>query len=138
MMNNSRLIMKASKPLCSSLPRCMHSSSSSAGFTGLHAADCSCCSGFSTMFSSAAAMKHNRAMMPRQKFSTFDTLTSDEEEEKNPYMRELLQNNRRWVQETNNKDPDFFTKLAQPQRPKYLYFGCSDSRVPANEILGLG
>lgn len=120
--------------------RLIHISSTSSGMSisgGLHGMGCSCCTGLSNLFTSSST-KQNRAMVPRQKFTTFDTLTSDEEEEKNPYLRELLQNNRRWVEETNNKDPDFFSKLAQPQRPKYLYFGCSDSRVPANEILGLG
>jgi carbonic anhydrase len=53
-------------------------------------------------------------------------------------MKNIMDNNKRWVSEMNAEDPDFFTKLAKPQNPKYLYFGCSDSRVPANEILGLG
>ena len=38
----------------------------------------------------------------------------------------------------NDKDPTFFENLGKPQTPKFLYFGCSDSRVPANEILGKG
>ena len=54
------------------------------------------------------------------------------------HIEKLLANNKSWVQRRRNEDPDFFNRLGQVQRPKYLYFGCSDSRVPANEILGLG
>lgn len=56
----------------------------------------------------------------------------------NPHLLKILENNRKWVAETKEKDPDFFVALGKQQKPKYLYFGCSDSRVPANQILGLG
>ncbi len=86
-----------------------------------------------------SSSSQNKYMASRKKFSTFDSLASDDyDEESNPFVKELLVNNRRWVKETHDKDPEFFAKLAQPQKPKYLYFGCADSRVPANEILGLG
>ncbi len=49
----------------------------------------------------------------------------------------LFANNRRWAQETEQRTPGFFSKLAQQQRPEYLWIGCADSRVPANEIVGL-
>lgn len=49
----------------------------------------------------------------------------------------LFENNRRWVAQITAKDPDFFRKLSSQQTPKYLWIGCSDSRVPANEIVGL-
>jgi carbonic anhydrase len=49
----------------------------------------------------------------------------------------LLENNRRWAQRIVQKDPDFFATLARQQAPKYLWIGCSDSRVPANEIVDL-
>lgn len=49
----------------------------------------------------------------------------------------LLEKNKQWTREMKAKDPAFFDKLGAGQAPKYLYFGCSDSRVPANEILGL-
>lgn len=62
----------------------------------------------------------------------------DDEEESNPVMEKLLSNNRRWVQETLSQEPEYFDKLSQIQQPTYLYFGCSDSRIHANEILGLG
>lgn len=55
----------------------------------------------------------------------------------NQYLEKILAGNRKWVDDWNKKDPDFFHKLGQPQKPKFLYFGCSDSRVPANQILGL-
>jgi carbonic anhydrase len=51
---------------------------------------------------------------------------------------QLFENNRRWVEQMKAQDADFFEKLAADQSPEYLYIGCSDSRVPANEIMGLG
>jgi len=48
----------------------------------------------------------------------------------------IFEGNRRWVDETNQKDPAFFAKLAKGQKPPLLWIGCSDSRVPANEITG--
>ncbi|MEH0156574.1 carbonic anhydrase [Limibacter armeniacum] len=50
---------------------------------------------------------------------------------------ELFENNRKWVESKTNKDKDFFAKIAKEQNPDYLFIGCSDSRVPANEIMGL-
>ncbi len=49
----------------------------------------------------------------------------------------LFQNNRDWSARTLSVDPDFFVRLSKQQSPKYLWIGCSDSRVPANEIIGL-
>jgi carbonic anhydrase len=49
----------------------------------------------------------------------------------------LFENNRRWADEVTAAHPDFFQKLASQQAPEYLWIGCSDSRVPANEIVGL-
>ncbi len=48
----------------------------------------------------------------------------------------LLENNRKWVEKKKLEDPDFFKGLALGQKPEYLWIGCSDSRVPANEITG--
>ncbi len=50
---------------------------------------------------------------------------------------QLFENNKKWVASMKAKDADFFEKLARDQTPDYLYIGCSDSRVPANEIMGL-
>jgi carbonic anhydrase len=50
---------------------------------------------------------------------------------------ELFENNKKWIAEMTAKDANFFEKLAKDQNPDYLYIGCSDSRVPANEIMGL-
>lgn len=50
---------------------------------------------------------------------------------------QLFENNRKWVAEKVATDKDFLKKLASDQEPDYLYIGCSDSRVPANEIMGL-
>ncbi|GAB3627732.1 carbonate dehydratase [Pandoraea terrae] len=49
----------------------------------------------------------------------------------------LLDNNRAWVASVNAEDPNFFERLAKQQAPEYLWIGCSDSRVPANQITGL-
>ena len=49
----------------------------------------------------------------------------------------LLGNNKRWSQAMQQHDPAFFSRLAGQQSPRYLWIGCSDSRVPANEIVGL-
>ena len=52
-------------------------------------------------------------------------------------IEELIDNNVRWAEKMRKTDPDFFTRLAQQQNPKYFWIGCSDSRVPANQITGL-
>ena len=52
-------------------------------------------------------------------------------------LRELLDQNRRWAEGIEAARPGFFTRLQQQQAPQYLWIGCADSRVPANEILGL-
>jgi carbonic anhydrase len=52
-------------------------------------------------------------------------------------LAHLLDNNRKWAEEIRARDPDFFSKLEGVQRPDYLWIGCSDSRVPANQITGL-
>ena len=60
--------------------------------------------------------------------------------EHNVYMRslkQLLDNNRAWAERIRQQDPDFFIKLSRQQSPGYLWIGCSDSRVPANQIVGL-
>ncbi len=49
----------------------------------------------------------------------------------------LFDNNKAWAGRIQRQDPDFFPKLSQQQSPSYLWIGCSDSRVPANEIVGL-
>lgn len=52
-------------------------------------------------------------------------------------ISELFENNRRWAASVTADDPDFFTGLADRQAPEYVWIGCSDSRVPANQIIGL-
>lgn len=55
-------------------------------------------------------------------------------------MKELLQlfeNNKAWSEGMRQRDPEFFQKLSRLQAPQYLWIGCSDSRVPANDIVGL-
>ena len=52
-------------------------------------------------------------------------------------LNELFANNRAWAARMTAQDPEFFLRLSRQQAPKYLWIGCSDSRVPANEIVGL-
>src|SRR5512137_1682948 len=52
-------------------------------------------------------------------------------------LADLFSRNRRWSAHRTQDDPHFFERLAQQQSPRYLWIGCSDSRVPANEIVGL-
>jgi len=52
-------------------------------------------------------------------------------------LKELFANNREWSRQQIARDKDFFSRLVAVQRPKYLWIGCSDSRVPANQIVGL-
>jgi carbonic anhydrase len=55
----------------------------------------------------------------------------------NGSLNNLFVNNREWADRMSKERPGFFEKLAKQQSPKYLWIGCSDSRVPANEIVGL-
>ena len=53
-------------------------------------------------------------------------------------MDYIFENNRGWVEGTISEDPDTFKRLATSQQPKYLYIGCSDSRVPAQNMMVRG
>ena len=52
-------------------------------------------------------------------------------------LAHLFRNNREWAAEITRQDPEFFRRLSEQQAPPYLWIGCSDSRVPANQIVGL-
>ena len=52
-------------------------------------------------------------------------------------LKHLFEQNRAWAEAIKQRDPEFFQKLSRQQNPEYLWIGCSDSRVPANEIIGL-
>ena len=52
-------------------------------------------------------------------------------------LRHLFENNRTWARTITAREPDFFETLSRQQSPRYLWIGCADSRVPANEIVGL-
>jgi len=52
-------------------------------------------------------------------------------------LKNLFDNNRKWAEKIKNSDPDFFAKLSRQQNPEYLWIGCSDSRVPSNQIVDL-
>ena len=52
-------------------------------------------------------------------------------------IKQLFENNREWARRTLDEEPGFFARLSAQQSPEFLWIGCSDSRVPANEIVGL-
>ncbi|MBW8845164.1 MAG: carbonate dehydratase [Burkholderiales bacterium] len=55
----------------------------------------------------------------------------------NPQLQDLLDNNKRWAADTEAREPGFFSRLLKQQTPQYLWIGCADSRVPANELVDL-
>ena len=52
-------------------------------------------------------------------------------------LPELIENNRKWADSLHEAEPEFFAKLAECQKPEFLWIGCADSRVPANQVVGL-
>jgi carbonic anhydrase len=52
-------------------------------------------------------------------------------------LKQLFEQNRKWAESVKDSNPDFFSELATQQNPDYLWIGCSDSRVPANQIVGM-
>lgn len=54
-----------------------------------------------------------------------------------PDIQKLIDNNVAWAEQVDAEDPTFFDQLSKQQKPKYLWIGCADSRVPANQIVGL-
>jgi carbonic anhydrase len=54
------------------------------------------------------------------------------------FLPKLFANNRAWAERLKLEDPTYFERLSRVQKPEYLWIGCADSRVPANEIIGLG
>ncbi|CAM3702770.1 carbonate dehydratase [Flavobacterium gelidilacus] len=52
------------------------------------------------------------------------------------FYKKIIENNKKWVEEKTKVSPEFFNNLAEGQQPPLLWIGCSDSRVPANEIIG--
>lgn len=52
-------------------------------------------------------------------------------------LKNLFENNKKWASKIKESDPDLFDRISKQQNPEYLWIGCSDSRVPANEIVGL-
>ncbi len=70
-------------------------------------------------------------------FLALDLANWSEEEIRNENLSHLFDFNRAWARQMQEVDPDYFNKLAKLQTPELLWIGCSDSRVPANEIVGL-
>ena len=54
------------------------------------------------------------------------------------FLPKLFENNRVWAEKNKREDPHYFERLSRTQTPEYLWIGCADARVPANEIVGLG
>src|SRR5215813_4171003 len=54
------------------------------------------------------------------------------------FLPKLFENNRAWAERIKREDPQYFERLSRTQTPDYLWIGCADRRVPANEIVGLG
>lgn len=73
--------------------------------------------------------------MPKYYYKSPEHSDGDSIEIPNP--TELLARNKEWAGVMTRHDPEFFARLVAQQSPKYLWIGCSDSRVPANEIVGL-
>jgi carbonic anhydrase len=73
-------------------------------------------------------------MSTESKVKTAPVMASQDKTEQNRSYEELLQGNRDWVDKELANDPDFFTKLSEGQNPDVLWIGCSDSRVPANQV----
>jgi hypothetical protein len=78
-----------------------------------------------------------RSISLNKMFTKTSDLSHESDHSIDGHVEDILANNKKWVAARLEEDPLFFKTLAKPQKPKYLYFGCSDSRVPANEILGL-
>ena len=57
--------------------------------------------------------------------------------EKSELYAKIFDNNKKWVESKKGENPDFFEHLSKGQNPDFLYIGCSDSRIPANEVMGL-
>lgn len=64
-------------------------------------------------------------------------LKIDQEDLHMKVLKHLFNRNREWADNIKESDPDFFSRLASQQSPEYLWIGCSDSRIPANSIVGL-
>ncbi len=52
-------------------------------------------------------------------------------------LKNLFEKNKKWAEKVKESDPDFFLHLSRQQNPEYLWIGCSDSRVPANQIVDM-
>ena len=91
------------------------------------------CAGYQT----PSSMADNRRFRPANPdFARLQGLPSIESGPLNK-LPELFENNRRWAAATEARHPGFFGELTAQQSPRYLWIGCSDSRVPANDIVGL-
>ena len=100
---------------------------------------CSCCGMFGVSHSSMQQQVMKSPIIQQQRRElTFTSMGTDEADGAHPHVDTLLTNNKQWIKDSLKKDPEFLKKLSSPQKPRFLYIGCSDSRVPANEILGLG
>lgn len=84
----------------------------------------------------AAPAKKNPAQKAARKAPTKQAPAKKTAAEPDLY-HQIFANNKQWIAENKRRDPDFFKRLAREQNPEVLFIGCADSRVPANEIMGL-
>jgi len=89
---------------------------------------CSCCG---HLFCTVVGKTQLRSISKR------DFISIPKRPDSSESIDEIFRNNKKWVENSTAADPNYFTELAKVQNPKYLYIGCSDSRVPANSIMGL-
>lgn len=90
------------------------------------------CCGTSQLLTSPSPLKFNNKGLHSKAYA--ESLEATE----HPDIAKLLVNNKEWAATSTANDPNFLKMVGGKQEPKYLYIGCSDSRVPANEALGLG
>ncbi|KDD76681.1 hypothetical protein H632_c140p2 [Helicosporidium sp. ATCC 50920] len=83
-------------------------------------------------FAASARLSSGRAPLQCSSVLTQHYHASDDK------MQTILEHNKRWSEEKKDSDPSFFYKLSNIQAPEWLWIGCSDSRVPANQLMGLG
>jgi len=102
---------------------------------------CSSTSSSTQSFGSTASGNPNETTTQNKETQNKEGGEEQEEDMMSKHLEDdhthIFENNRKWVAQMKSEDPLFFEKLSEGQTPEYLYIGCADSRVPANQIMGL-